>query len=53
MQLLSSMAAFYFFGTETGSDFADFLLGISSQYNQSQLQPFLRPQQVHRSLWAR
>ena len=29
-----------FFGTETGSDFADFLLGIPSQYNQSQLQPF-------------
>ncbi|MFZ0640240.1 MAG: TonB-dependent receptor [Candidatus Acidiferrales bacterium] len=31
---------FVFFGTETGSDFADFLLGIPSQYNQSQLQSF-------------
>lgn len=32
--------SFLFFGTETGSDFADFLLGIPSQYNQSQLRPF-------------
>ncbi|MGB7155558.1 MAG: carboxypeptidase regulatory-like domain-containing protein, partial [Candidatus Acidiferrales bacterium] len=32
--------SFLFFGTETGSDFADFLLGIPSQYNQSQLQAF-------------
>jgi len=32
--------SFLFFGTETGSDFADFLLGAPSQYNQSQLQPF-------------
>ena len=32
--------SFLFFGTETGSDFADFLLGIPSQYNQSELQPF-------------
>jgi hypothetical protein len=32
--------SFLFFGTETGVDFADFLLGIPSQYNQSQLQPF-------------
>ncbi|HTB10357.1 MAG TPA: TonB-dependent receptor [Bryobacteraceae bacterium] len=31
---------FIFFGSETGIDFADFLLGIPSQYNQSQLQPF-------------
>jgi hypothetical protein len=31
---------FIFFGSETGVDFADFLLGIPSQYNQSQLQPF-------------
>ncbi|HEY6329769.1 MAG TPA: carboxypeptidase regulatory-like domain-containing protein, partial [Blastocatellia bacterium] len=31
---------FTFFGSETGSDFADFLLGIPSQYNQSQLQAF-------------
>src|SRR5208282_904306 len=32
--------SFLFFGTETGSDFADFLLGIPSQYNQSQLHSF-------------
>jgi hypothetical protein len=32
--------SFLFFGSETGSDFADFLLGIPSQYNQSQLQTF-------------
>jgi Carboxypeptidase regulatory-like domain/TonB dependent receptor len=32
--------AFLFFGSETGVDFADFLLGIPSLYNQSQLQPF-------------
>jgi hypothetical protein len=31
---------FIFFGSETGIDFADFLLGIPSQYNQSQLQAF-------------
>jgi len=30
---------FLFSGSETGSDFADFLLGIPSQYNQSQLNP--------------
>ncbi len=29
-----------FFGSETGVDFADFLLGVPSQYNQSQLQAF-------------
>src|SRR5580692_5908371 len=32
--------SFLFFGTETGLDLADFLLGLPSQYNQSQLQPF-------------
>ena len=32
--------SFLFFGTETGSDFADFLMGVPSQYNQSQLQAF-------------
>jgi hypothetical protein len=32
--------SFLFFGTQTGSDFADFLLGAPTQYNQSQLQPF-------------
>jgi hypothetical protein len=31
---------FLFSGSETGSDFADFLLGIPSQYNQSQLSRF-------------
>ena len=31
---------FLFTGSQTGSDFADFLLGAPSQYNQSQLQPF-------------
>jgi Carboxypeptidase regulatory-like domain/TonB dependent receptor len=31
---------FLFFGSETGVDLADFLLGIPSQYNQSQLQSF-------------
>jgi len=31
---------FLFTGSETGSDFADFLLGIPSQFNQSQLQAF-------------
>jgi len=31
---------FLFTGSETGSDFADFLLGVPSQYNQSQLQAF-------------
>jgi Carboxypeptidase regulatory-like domain/TonB dependent receptor len=31
---------FIFEGSETGSDFADFLLGIPTQYNQSQLHPF-------------
>jgi hypothetical protein len=31
---------FLFFGGATGVDFADFLLGMPSQYNQSQLQAF-------------
>ena len=31
---------FVFAGTETGLDFADFLIGIPSQFNQSQLNPF-------------
>jgi hypothetical protein len=31
---------FLFTGSETGLDFADFLIGIPSQYNQSQLNPF-------------
>jgi len=32
--------SFLFTGSETGVDFADFLLGVPSQYNQSQLNPF-------------
>jgi hypothetical protein len=32
--------SFVFAGQETGVDFADFLIGIPSQYNQSQLNPF-------------
>jgi hypothetical protein len=32
--------SFLFFGSQTGSDFADFLLGAPTQFNQSQLQPF-------------
>jgi hypothetical protein len=32
--------SFLFFGSETGSDFADFLLGVPTQYNQSELQAF-------------
>ena len=31
---------FSFNGTETGSDFADFLIGVPTQYAQSQLNPF-------------
>ena len=43
---------FVFSGTETGLDFADFLIGTPSQYNQSQAQPLLRAQQVHWSVRA-
>jgi len=32
--------SFQFYGTETGNDFADFLLGVASQYNQNALRPF-------------
>ncbi len=32
--------SFNFYGTETGVDFADFLLGIPSQYTQNDLRPF-------------
>jgi hypothetical protein len=32
--------SYVFSGTETGVDFADFLIGVPSQYNQSQLNPF-------------
>ncbi|MGB0124428.1 MAG: carboxypeptidase regulatory-like domain-containing protein [Silvibacterium sp.] len=32
--------SFVFSGVDTGVDFADFLIGVPSQYNQSQLNPF-------------
>jgi hypothetical protein len=32
--------SFNFYGTETGLDFADFLLGVPSQYTQNDLRPF-------------
>src|SRR6202044_937286 len=32
--------SFVFSGTESGVDFANFLIGVPSQYNQSQLNPF-------------
>ena len=32
--------SFVFSGVDTGVDFADFLVGVPSQYNQSQLNPF-------------
>ena len=38
--IAQSNGSFLFTGSETGSDFADFLIGVPSQYNQSQLQPF-------------
>jgi hypothetical protein len=43
--------SYLFFGSETGSDFADFLLGIASQYNQSQLQAFY-PRNKYAGLYA-
>ena len=38
--LRNSTAALSSPDTETGVDFADFLIGVPSQYNQSQLNPF-------------
>jgi Carboxypeptidase regulatory-like domain/TonB dependent receptor len=38
--IAQSNGNFLFTGSETGSDFVDFLIGIPSQYNQSQLQRF-------------
>ena len=38
--IAQSNGSFLFLGSETGLDFADFLLGTPTQYNQSQLQPF-------------
>ncbi len=37
---VQSNGLFAFFGSETGSDFADFLLGAPSQYEQGNAQPF-------------
>jgi hypothetical protein len=37
---VQSNGTFLFFGTETGSDFADFLLGIPSRYTQGDAQAF-------------
>ena len=37
---VQSNGGFFFFGTETGADFADFLLGISSRYIQGDARPF-------------
>ena len=37
---------FVFSGAETGVDFADFLIGVPSQYNQSQLNPFYATQPI-------
>ena len=42
--------SFNFYGTESGVDFADFLLGIASQYTQNDLPPVLWPQQIRGSL---
>jgi Carboxypeptidase regulatory-like domain/TonB dependent receptor len=38
--IAQSNGNFQFYGSSTGVDFADFLLGVPTQYNQSQLQPF-------------
>ena len=43
--------SFIFTGNTTGSDFADFLLGLPSQYNQSQLKPFY-PRSKYWGLYA-
>ena len=37
---VQSNGLFAFFGTETGSDFADFLIGAPSRYQQGDAQPF-------------
>lgn len=42
---------FIFTGTETGVDFADFLIGVPSQYNQSQLDSFF-PRNKYIGLYA-
>jgi hypothetical protein len=42
---------FVFSGTETGVDFADFLIGVPSQYNQSQLDSFY-PRNKYLGLYA-
>ena len=37
---VQSNGLFAFFGTETGSDFADFLIGVPSRFEQGDAQPF-------------
>jgi hypothetical protein len=44
--------SFAFNGSETGLDFADFLLGVASSYTQGQAQQLLQPQSVHGGLRA-
>ena len=44
--------SFLFQGTETGSDFADFLLGIASSYAQGDSRRFLPAQPICRRVRA-
>ena len=44
--------SFLFTGTETGSDFADFLIGVASNYNQADSAGLLRTPQVRGRLRA-
>ncbi len=44
--------SFNFYGTETGLDFADFLLGIAEPIHAERSATVLRPQQVRRPLRA-
>ena len=39
--------SFGFNGSETGLDFADFLLGVPSSYTQGQAEQLLQPQSLH------
>ena len=48
----SITARFVFQGTETGSDFADYLLGIASTYRTGRRQPVLSAQSLLRALHA-
>ncbi len=44
--------SFSFNGSETGIDFADFLLGVTSSYTQGQAQQLLQPQPLRIGLCA-